>query len=799
MVLITCLLMAVFIFSYNSIVRQQNIKSHHLATSETASYLAVSGLRLLTDSIDSSSESILRKTCPQLFTQTAENIGDSITLSKSSPLCANARKEFQKFLDTLEELREPGILGGFPVCVSMEITFADLTTLTPDTTVEQFQSGRDPVEKFGMLIARCTVEYRGLKRQATMKRQFRIVSMIPGPFSRFSLFIKKTPYPDSYNALGIRFDGSIDTEYKHPPAHNQTFTGPLLVFNSTDSITVDSNIAERDNDSDKNHLRSRGWIFIGPCGAEQDEAVFLKIPSGFDERTGGHFMLGWPSPSKRPVLAPEIIVDASNFASDSNFPGHTYAIGGNYQGYYTWEEGNPYGAGARNIWPGLSAGETFKPSDHLRSASTWLYPYGNRNRESRTLIIGHVLAGFLKFCFIEGHSSTTGGRYKGLWGRMSEMAFLSNIANDQPLSGFCDLWGGNLTPKIAGTDFFLNGFASYKKIMPYNSLPTPSSSMPGNGIAFNLLFDFMKYQRGRYPTLNSDPGIAAPSYDLEEFLVPQAEEMRSADVKGLHPHDGVSIYFKENGRYDPDIYHDNCYFSGNLADMTVYDSSLISARITHKLDLTKCETKEEEQEALEKFLFAGARSGTEKLNRTDKSGIFLVTRRKGVSESFADALTLSRQPVALDRSLIVIIDRGSLIISHDVISPLKDGAPEVLCTVALVNGHFFLDGKGYKREIHAYLAALHPAAGRLLKPARTSGPVSFIIRGGLALNEAGLYESPDADPLSHLGTTMLHFPGGGEIHYNPRFSPSYRQSAENSRLLVIEDSAGRSQVTGAAL
>jgi hypothetical protein len=540
-------------------------------------------------------------------------------------------------------------------------------------------------------------------------------------------------------------------------------------------------------------------VFIGPSGNDHDEAVFIKIPSGFAGPTGGHFMLGWPSPSARPVLAPEQIVDDDNFAADRNFAEHEYMIGGKYQGYYTWEEGNPYGAGARNVWPGLSAGDAFMPSDHLRSASTWLYPYGSKDRESRTLVIGPVLAGFLKFFFIEGRSTSTDSRYKGLWSRMSEMAFLSNIANDQPLSGFCDLWGGTLEPTISGADFFLNGFESYKKIMPYNSLPTPSSAMPVNGIAFNLLFDFMKYQRDHYPDLNGAPVFADPAYDLEEFLVPQAEEMRSCEIKGLHPHDGVSIYFQENGKYDPDLYPDNCYYSGNLADITVYDSSLVSARITHKLDLTKCESREEEQEAFEKFLFVRARADAGEVNRTDKPGIFLVARRKGVSDSFADALTLSGRPVALSRPLIVIIDRGSLAISHDVISPIKDGAPEVLCTLALVNGHFFIDGTGYQREIHACLASLHPAAGRLLKPTRDSGPATFLIRGGLALSEIGLYESPLNDPLSHLGTTMLHFPAGGEIHYNPLFNPSFRQSAGDSRIFIIEDSSGRTQITGAAL
>ncbi|MFZ5949417.1 MAG: hypothetical protein ACOYXC_01835, partial [Candidatus Rifleibacteriota bacterium] len=759
-VLLACLLMAVFIFSYNSVVRQQNIKAHHHMISETAGYLAVSGLRLLTDSIDNSSDSFLRTICPQLFIKTPDELGSEIKLPESHPFCAAARSEFQKFLNTLEDMREPGILGGYPTCAGMEITFKDLVSINPDTTPEQFQAGRDAVEKCGLMEARCIIVYRGIRRQAVMTRQFRVVSMIPGPFSRFSLFVKKTPYPDSYNALGVKFDGEIDTSYSHLPASGKAFTSPLFVFNGTDSTKVDGEIGARDSHDDGEHLRSRGWVFIGPAGNDKDEAVFIKIPSGFIGPAGGHFMLGWPSISATPVLAPEIISDNKNFASDSNFPEHEFLFGGKYQGFYTWEEGNPFGAGARNLWPGLAAGEKFEPSDHIRSASTWLYLFGNQNRESRTLVIGPVLAGFLKFFFIEGHSSVTGGRYKGLWGGMTEAAFKSNIENNQPLPGFTDLWGGTLSPPIHGSELFLCGFESFKKIMPYNSLPSPSSVMPVNGIAFNMIFDFMKYQRDRYPSLEEAPGIAAPSYDVEEFLVPQAEEMRNSVVKGLHPHDEVALFFDENGQYDPYLYPDNCYFFGNLESITIFDSNLVSARITHRLDLRDCKSKDQEQEALEKFLFKKAIDGGKEVNVTDKSGIFLVSRRKGISGDFSDALDFSRLPVRLEKPLIVIFDNGSLSVSNDIISPVKDGAPEVLCSLALVDGHFFIAGDGLNREIHAYMAALNPASGRLLKGDFNSGPTSFRILGGLALTEMGLYESPVNDPLSHLGTTMSNFPGG---------------------------------------
>lgn len=795
-VLLVSLLMAVFIFSFNSIVRQRNIQAHHLMISETTGYLAISGLHLLAERLHNSFETTLKSACPELFTKTAAELGNTLHISSNSALCANARNDFQNFLNTLEDLREPGLIGGYPVCLGMEIKLEKVQSLNPDTTAEQFQIGRDPVEKCGQLTVKCSVEYRGLRREASMTRQFRVISMIPGPFSRFSLFVKRTPYPDSYNALGVKFDGTIDNTYRHPPVGGKTFTGPLVVFNGTDSIAVTPSMPERNLIEDKEHLRSRGWVFLGPSAPGGDEAVFVKIPSGFDPSGGGHFMLGWPSVSALPVLAPEVVDDSSSFAPHTEFVGHEYSLGGRYQGFYTWEEGNQYGAGGKNLWPGLSAGAAFEPADRIRSASTWLYPYGNQNRESRTLMVGPVLAGFLKFCFIRGRNTSTAEEYRGLWANMPESMFNIRAATNKTLDSF-GLWSGNLSPPVYALDFFKNGFESFKKLMPYNSLPSPSPIMPGNGIAFNLIFDFMKYQRDFYPNLMAAPSIAGEAFDSERFLVPQAEEMRNCPVKGLHPHNKMGIFLNEDGRYNPNSHPDNCYFMGDPGKLTILDSNLLSGRITHTLDLRECGTTEEEQEATERFLFKAAGNNSAAINETCKTGIFLIVRRNGVSSSFSDALILSKKPVKLVKPLIVIIDKGSMVLQQDITSAIADGAPATLCTLALVNGHFFIDGNGSSRIIHAYMASLSPSAGRMLRPpASAAAPRHFQISGGLALTEIGLYENPNSDPLNHLGTTMSNFTQGGEIQYNPRFNPSSPAMAE-SRVFVIEDASGKISIEGA--
>ena len=113
-------------------------------------------------------------------------------------------------------------------------------------------------------------------------------------------------------------------------------------------------------------------------------------------------MLGWPSEVANPILAPEIVSDPTHFAPDTDYTNIDYGLGCKYQGFYTWEPGNPQGAGKRDLWPRLTSapGVAYNPIDQFRAASTWIYPYGNQSKSSRTLIIGPVLAGFLKFYFI---------------------------------------------------------------------------------------------------------------------------------------------------------------------------------------------------------------------------------------------------------------------------------------------------------------------------------------------------------------------------------------------------------------
>ena len=797
-VLLLSLIMAAFIFSYNSIVRSRNLKAHHYMISELVTSMAVSGVKMLSKKTSSSFETTIKLDCPELFYKQADQITQPLLLSSYSDFCNETREDFQKFLNQLDEFKEPGVLsGGFPICEKMEITIDELTTLAPETNQQQFQKGRDPVEKCGMLKLTCVVNHYGISRKASISQQFRIVSMVPAPFARFTLFVRKTPYPDSYNSMGVQFDGSIDSTYKHPPADNMSFTGPLTILNGTDTEVIDPNPPFKDQTIDELNLKQRGWIYLGASGPSRNAPVYLKIPNGFANHTGGLFMFSPPTDNTLRLIAPAKIDFGTDFKKPENISSHDFYLGSKFHGYYTSEEDNPQGIGAKNLWPGLTTGPLYQPSDRYLSASSWLYPFGNRTNSSRTLIIGPVLAGYLKYFFIKG-TGLNNKKYRGLFSSMSPSAFLGKQTESATLIDYCYFWSGLLDPPIIGRDFFLNGYESCKLLMPFNSLPENAAISDDKGIAFNSIFDFMKYDKNNYPDPEDGSVLNSNNYFNKNYLVPMAEAMNNNEVKGVHPSGDLGIFFNQNSQYDPNFYPDNCYYYGDLADLTVAGSNLVSNRITNILDLSDCESTKEESERLEHLLFKDKEIDGETVSIPRKSGIFLIKRRNDISLLFDDSITLSNKKVVLDKPLIILLNRGSLSIETNIISELDKGAPKFLCTLALCQGDVYITGKGSCRTIHAYLAITGNQTGRLLKPPTlVTTPETFEIFGGLAVTELGLYQDKSADPRSEVGSTMLSFPAGGKIIYNSRFNPGLSHY-KDSRILSIEPISG-SLTTGGAL
>ena len=797
MVILVSLILGVLIFSYNSMVRQQNIRAHHELIGEVAGMLAMTGVGLFAEKIDSSVNSIIMTMAPVLLSSVPTT--STISVGSSHPTCDQVRKDFDLLLGQLSHLTDNSVIPArTPRCVSMDVSFESIRQISPSTNSDQFRAGRDPVEKVGEIVISCTVEHRGVGRKAQMRRQFRVVSLVPGPFCRFSLFVPFTPWPYSYNSLGVKYNGKPDPTYTHPFPTPQNFTNPLKIYNGTASFATTGTA------NDRQDLQNRGWIFLGPSREPSTGTVMLRLPSGFDPDTGGHFLFCLPPNivSGKETVRPERIEDTVNFNIPVPPAVASFMIGGLFQGFFTFDPGLPApnqqkgAAGFKfpsglYLWNGLVLNPSipWAQSDRWLCASSWLYPFGDRGNPSRTLMIGPVLAGFLKLYFVKSIPPNWKFNFQAI---------------DAPQYNPASMVDGNMGMKYKELfripdDTAANaGYTSYTRVMPCNLDVKPSAYPPTAGIAFNVLFDFMKYPPigSGYPAL--DEGSPALGAFTNPFFVPNAAEMRapSSGIPGLHPFEDVKILFTESGGSDPAVSPDNCYFSGNLLNFRFTSENLLG-RVTHHLNLGECTSQIEENSQLKDFLFRPAVAADNAPSGPNwlvpkRSGIFYIKRRSGASTG-GERLKLPGK-IFLTRDLTIIVEMGDLEIPDRIESKKVGDAPEHLCSLVVLDGSLFL---GTTDEIDAYLVALNPGpgggkgGGKLLSSSPSPGSVRRMnIFGGLAIWEMGLYQnSPER-------TTMTDFTDAGLIQFNPRFNPS-SELYPNSRTFIMEEKASQLIVTGA--
>lgn len=806
-VVLTSLMLGVFLFAYNRTVRQQNIRAHHEQIGEVSARLALTGVNLLAEQLSSGLDTIIETAAPTIksaiLVAPPSGPAPSVSIDSSDvsgSVMQKIRDDYQAYLQQLTNLTPR------PNCTKMEMAFEDIRQITPGGDDSQLQAGRDPVEKLGEIVISCTVEYLGLARRAMIRRQFRVVSMVPGIFSRFSLFAPFTPWYNSYNSLGVRYKGSIDPSYQHPfpSGTTQTYGGPLKVFNGTDSFVAGTlpNV--------KTDLQNRGWIFLGPShDTPASDAVLLKISSGYQAQAGGHFQIALPPAVSggREIVPPENIEDLTHYNLPSPYATASCMIGGLYQGFFTDETDaagnsiNPLGAAGQGLWPSL----TPNAAKRWQCASSWLFPYGDRDAPSRTLLFGPVLAGLLKFYFLKDMTAdpppwklTIRGK-----GDPADTTVLPSAAYNP--GGLVEHANG-LTPMQSPVcdELFKQppppdpkaGYESYKRVMPVDFCPNTFTMPPSVGIPYNVFFDFMQYPGGGSPFPNVHAGSPALESTGAPYFVPCYDTINNPTVGGtilgLHPFDGVTIRFNEVDGADP---VDNTYFKGNLACFKIANDNLL-ARVTHIIDLSGCPDQTSEDAAFATHLFQPTNPLTEPTYsgyfKPKKKGIFFVKRRAGVV-SGGDKLSLPvGNGIFVNQNFIIIVDRGDVLIPRKIRAnkPSLLDAPSKLFTLVALEGNLLL---GTHEEVDAYLVALNPGpgagagGGRLL----CSNPVKEMdIFGGLAVWEMGLYQNNTA------ATTMSTFPNGGKIRYNSRFNPT-SPLYPASREFIPEDIASAIEVTGA--
>lgn len=838
-VVLIFMLLGVFLFSYNRMVRQQNIRAHHEMIGEIAGRLAFSGVEMLSSELAGNFAAIVQAEVPQLRSAIMDNA--NIDASNAAGTCGKALSDYQAFLDQIAwslQLNSAFTGSDPPTCEGMTMAFENIRQISRNTDATQLQYGRDPVEKVGEVVISCAVKFRGLSRRATVRRQFRVVSMVPGVVGRFSLFVPFTPWEHSYNALGVLYEGKVNKygaapspppapylpipfvpntnmEYKHQVGGADTpieFTNPLKIFNGTDTF-VNGVLA-----NDEADLKNRGWVFIGPCpeASTCSGPVYLKIPSGYASEAGGHFMFSQPDPDPAltvEIVPSDIISDVNHFHVEIPDPANVgasipIALGGMFQGYFTYETGNT-GAASGSLWPGLLKDPT-QPWDRQRDrwlcAGSWLFPFGDRGTPSRTLMVGNVFAGFLRQFFIKAYRpSPSAVVWKGIFLGVSTTAY-------DPLSPLRLIYGQG-TPTVNYQQVFKLpsvlpniGLDSLTRVMPYNSVPTPTTFggvSPGvtpGLVPFNLLFDFMRYDvtnppaphPRKFPEIHGTPLIAKSPLKDKPLCYPlnPSISLPPGAIAGILPCEDIRILFSESGGTDPNTDPDNFYFQGNLRSYAINESNLLS-RITHYLNLSFAVDAAQEQAAFKDMMFTslGANVFAPKIK-----GIVSVIRRT-VAAGTLQPLELPGH-IKFDKPFILIVNDGDLKIPAKVectsLTP-GDGVPKALCSLVALQGNILV---GTPSVIHAYLIALNRPTtligpgGRVLG---ADGNATLNVYGGVACWEMGLY-GPDSGDTSL--TTMKSFTNGGEIRYNPMFNPS-GQLYPLSWEFVMEEKPSRIIVTGA--
>ncbi len=775
--------LTILIFSFSRIARSQAVETHHHLLTKTADLLARSAMEIVVSRLGSGFEDTLLREAAALY-EPSRTPGQPISVGET--LADELRRDLNVFFGQCEEIHPlPGLDREPPTCTQVKIEFQPKQPLIPN-----FQAGlaRDPVEKWGEFTVSCSVSYHGLTRQGTAGRRFFLVSMVPGPYCRFTLFAPFTPWEFSYNALGVDSAGNVDTTYVHPWPRPIAFSGPLILKNATSPQAVPAPDDARD-------LENHGWVFLGPAPKKgestRSEPVFLKLPEGYHPVTGGNFHYKLPplevGPQKIQVLPPERVVDPENLVSPEEKGFSEFSWGTRYQGFFTNYMGDRAGAHSLLLWDVLTG-------PRWLCASSWLMPYGNGEFPSRTLIVGPVLAGYLKLYFIKGQFPD-GKKYAGIIRGVPVQEAYDSRKRIDTIPQYVlpvDFLYNSLFKKPTTTPI---GWDSFQKVYPYSSIPHPRKMGPlEHPVAFNRYFDFMKYEAGTnpdkpLPPMDEQPSLAGTVYDDKPRCVPCASRMRTpqlAQVKGLHPSENVKIMLPKR-KGVPDTDNDAIFFHGSLKEYDIQNHKKegLYYRVTHVIDLSEIDPGKE-QARFQDEVFRPATPDDPCPAGSwipKRSGIIAVLRRT------AGDLPPLEFPgkIFVNRSMVLLIPKGDVVIP----ATITTGTPprlQNLFSLILAGGDIRLGPE--VEEIHGYLAALRPGpgfqagGGRILSVAPPH-PKPLAIVGGLAAWEMGLYYEAGQDPRS-VGTTMEHFPQGGTITYNGYLNPA-SPLYHRSLTLIYED------------
>ena len=526
LVLIFLVIILIGLFGYHRMVRSRTLNALKVSEGAVTATLAREGLTFLGNVIRVSplfqGEELKNNTLPDLF---QPDCPETVTFaagfctpdgkpSNPSYWLDRVAADFQKCLLSLDGVRSGTGRGRGqqPVCERMEVVLKRVTSLQPrPATPLDLAAGWNPLEKKGEMILSCKVRYLGVTRVAMTVRQFKLISFIPGPYARFSLFAQHAPSADCYNVVRNTYAGPPDGRGSGPVFR------PLVIYNSTAPLP---GAGAPSTPSAQQELQTKGWVYPGqsPVGTwdRRPESlkglVRLRLPSGYkpDPRdpagedlplsfqatgagVGAHVYLSPPTAlaNGKAGVYPYPVPAAGLFNPVA--AGGPYNVHLRFQGFFTQDPtvsgGNNQGAADFGLWA-----DDRGPLQAKDCTSSWLLPFGDRRHPSRTLVFGPTMIEFLQFYTLQ----TPGG--KAIIRAVPDPTAYDPAAPVQtlpPLSG---------APRA--DDLFLPrpedppgkpGWKSWRMVSP-RIVQARSVPPACHGVAANLVFDMLVHQQ--LPDLN---------------------------------------------------------------------------------------------------------------------------------------------------------------------------------------------------------------------------------------------------------------------------------------------------------
>ena len=267
----------------------------------------------------------------------------------------------------------------------------DLTETTPS-------QWSDPVSKEGFLVIESTAEYKNSQRVLSVRRQLKVASALPGPLSKFTLYVRNASRngENSFNLIRNDYRGTITDGPK-----------PLICYNHETPETPfsDASLGQIFKDEKNEQIwQKRGWIYMGP------DKVRLNLCSGAGELGEiFHFYDVSNSFDFEPVkfVTPENSLPP-NLQTTLQIPwdlSHQTVRTVQYQFEHSFVLDGFHDRSNRKETDAMYEGNILSDGEksHYTSRSSILHLYGDARKgyQSRTRIFGPVIAAFPRFASLK--------------------------------------------------------------------------------------------------------------------------------------------------------------------------------------------------------------------------------------------------------------------------------------------------------------------------------------------------------------------------------------------------------------